>query len=63
MHGYRLYFLSNEGRIIHVVEFEDVADEDAFAAVERLSDGRPMELWSLDRQVAVFAAERSARAG
>lgn len=55
--AYRLYFLNAAGRITGVAEFVSETDEDALGAAVMRRDGRAMELWSLDRQVAVFPVE------
>jgi hypothetical protein len=56
MPDYRLYFLSPQGRIAHVLELECRDDDHAVELVARHVDGRAMELWRRDRMVQAFAA-------
>jgi hypothetical protein len=55
MNSYRLYFLDTAGHIHQAVEFACDGDETALAKTAEHHDGRPMELWSLDRRVGAFA--------
>jgi hypothetical protein len=51
---YRVYFLGDDG---HVVAREDVIaenDEEAVLAATQLQNGHPIEVWQLDRKVALI---------
>jgi hypothetical protein len=51
---YRMYFLGDDG---HVVAREDVIaenDEEAVLAATQLQNGHPIEVWQLDRKVALI---------
>jgi len=49
---YRLYFMDRfSGHIDHVREFEADDDVDALAVAEDWREGRPMELWYLNRKL------------
>lgn len=57
MPGYRLYFLNNDGHIVHAAESECADDAEAEAWAKDQADGRYMELWSGARRVAEFPVE------
>ena len=49
---YRLYFMDRfSGHIEHHREFEAEDDEAAIATAEGWREGRPMELWNLQRKL------------
>jgi len=49
---YRLYFMDRySGHIDHFREFEAETDEAALSVAESWRDGRPMELWNLNRKL------------
>lgn len=49
---YRLYFMDRySGHIDHVREFEADDDVGALAVAEGWREGRPMELWHLNRKL------------
>lgn len=46
---YRLFFYSEVGLIRDFAELDELDDEAAITAAERLRDGRRMELWERNR--------------
>jgi hypothetical protein len=57
MHEYRIYFLDDRG---HVEAARDILcpnDLDALDVARALLDGRIVELWQLDRRVAVLGKD------
>ncbi len=58
MSSYRLYFIGRDGRFEKAVQMEHPDDESAIAEAKTLAEGRPVELWNLDRRVE-FDAEVS----
>jgi hypothetical protein len=57
---YRLYFFDRfSGHIDHFREFEAESDDAAIALADAWSNGRPMELWNLDRRLKRWPGERS----
>jgi hypothetical protein len=55
---YRAYFMDGDG---HVVAREDIIaenDEEAVLAATQLQNGQPIEVWQLDRKVALIKASK-----
>jgi hypothetical protein len=59
MMSYRLYFLTAEMIIAGASVFDSATDEEAIEYARDRSDGRAMELWSLDRFVRSFPDDAS----
>jgi hypothetical protein len=57
MADYRVYLIGEDGHFYDCVRLVCRDDAQAIARVERLASGRPVELWQLDRKVAVIPAE------
>jgi len=51
---YRAYALDDEGHIIAVHEFDCSSDEEAKQTVARMLDGHDLEVWQLNRRIAVL---------
>lgn len=54
MSAYRLYRLTNAGRVTSTTELPCGVDGEAIAAADAVDDGRRMELWDGARIVKVF---------
>ncbi|MBR1154038.1 hypothetical protein [Bradyrhizobium sp. JYMT SZCCT0428] len=55
MPDYRTYTLGHDGHFQGSIPLPDCPDDDtAIAAVKQVLDGHDVELWQLDRKVAVF---------
>ena len=54
MSGYRLYFMDGARHIRDAKVLQGDNDDAAIRQAKSLSDGRPMELWSLARLVQSF---------
>jgi hypothetical protein len=57
--SYRLFIMDRNGHIVGASEFVCADDVEAQAVVHPQIDGRPMELWSLDRVVRKYPATPS----
>lgn len=51
MGAYRLYFIGPDGHIVMCEDRDLPDDAAAIEEAERLSEGRPIEVWQLDRMV------------
>ena len=58
MTHYRLYFFDLAGNIRHALNLECEDDDHALRMVSEHADGRPMELWQGQRQVAFMLGEK-----
>jgi hypothetical protein len=56
LHVYRAYMLNDRGHFLKVFELFCRDDEDAIEQARLLADGRAMEVWELNRKVAVIPA-------
>jgi len=56
MMDYRLYVFDRSGHIRGVTMLTCESDEAAAAYATTQSDGRPMALWSVDREIRTFEA-------
>jgi hypothetical protein len=55
---FRAYILNDHGRIFNFAELEADGDDDAKRQARHLQDGFDIEVWQLDRKVAVLKAVR-----
>jgi hypothetical protein len=55
---FRAYILNDHGRIFNFAELEADGDDDAKRQARHLRDGFDVEVWQLDRKVAVLKAIR-----
>ena len=58
MPEYRAYFIGPDGRIHSRIELICIDDDDELKHAKQLVDGHDVELWQLDRKVAMFAKRR-----
>jgi hypothetical protein len=58
---YRLYFLDSTDHIRSVAPFVANTDEIAIEVAERLTRGKPLEMWNRDRLVMRRSPEKSKR--
>jgi hypothetical protein len=63
MPAYRLYFLGDDGHIVRALELDCRHDSQAISQAEHHADGRAMELWEGARQIQVFGAPATRKAG
>jgi len=54
MADYRVYLVGNDGNFCDVVPLVCADDAEAIEHAQRLAVGHDVELWQLDRKVAVF---------
>ena len=54
MADYRVYLVGNDGNFCDVVPLVCADDAEAIEHVQRLAVAHDVELWQLDRKVAVF---------
>ena len=57
MADYRIYVVGDDGHFYDVVPLDCEDDAKAIEQARRLADARPIELWQLDRKVAVIPAD------
>ena len=57
MADYRIYLVDDDGHFYDVVPLDCEDDAKAVEQAKRLADARPIELWQLDRKVAVIPAD------
>ncbi len=58
MDGYYAYLLDNDGRIKARINLELESEDEAIEQAKSLVDGHDVELWQLDRKIAIFKHER-----
>jgi len=58
MADYRVYLVGEDGHFYDAVPLVCADDAEAIEQAKRLAVGRPVELWQLDRKVAVFPADQ-----
>jgi hypothetical protein len=58
MGDYRVYFIDADGHFYDVIILICRDDADAIAQAERLTAGKPAELWLLDRKVATLPGQK-----
>jgi hypothetical protein len=67
MHGYRIYFIGDDGHIKDRIEFGNPDDDEAREHARQLTNGRDVEVWRGDHRIVVFKrsdiASHSSRAG
>lgn len=56
MSEYRAYLLGTDGHIQGRVDLDCADDSEAKERAKQLVDGRDVELWQLDRKIAMFSA-------
>jgi hypothetical protein len=54
MAEYKLYYLSNDNKIINAESMEFATDDEASSSVGGLKTGHAMELWNGDKRIKVF---------
>ncbi|HEX2652148.1 MAG TPA: hypothetical protein VHN11_00660 [Xanthobacteraceae bacterium] len=54
MADYRIYFVGEAGHFCDVMPLACANDAEAVEQAKRVAAGRAVELWQLDRKVAVF---------
>jgi hypothetical protein len=57
MADYRIYLVGEDGHFYDAAPLVCADDAEAIEQAKRLAAGRPVELWQLDRKVAVFPAD------
>jgi hypothetical protein len=57
MQHYRAYIMGWDGHILSAIDLHCADDDAAKQRAEQLVDGHDVELWQLDRKVAVFFSE------
>jgi hypothetical protein len=58
MGEYRAFILGEDGHVREGYEFEGASDEAAVQVARQLSNRHGVEVWQLDRKVAVLEADR-----
>ncbi len=58
MQGYRVFFIGSDDHIADRAEFFCSDDAAAKERAKQLTDGRDIELWRLDQQIARFDAKQ-----
>jgi hypothetical protein len=58
MADYRVYLVGEDGHFWEAIPLVCAGDAEAMEQAKRLAAGRPVELWQLDRKVAVFPADQ-----
>jgi hypothetical protein len=56
--NYRLYFMNRAGHVVHAVDLEADADDQAIQSARGHDDGRLMELWRGDDRVLTWIGDR-----
>jgi hypothetical protein len=59
MAHYRAYLLDHDCHVISVANLHCADEQEARERVQELVDANDIELWQLDRRIAVFEAPRS----
>ena len=58
MPEYRAYIMGHDGHIVRAVHLNCFDDDQAIRQAEALVDGHDVELWNLERKVALFPAAK-----
>ena len=61
MAHYRAYLLDHNRHVISVANLQCADEQEARERAEQLVDANDIELWQLDRRIAVFKADTSRR--
>jgi hypothetical protein len=56
---YRAYLLDHDRRVISVANLQCADEQEARERAQQLVDANDIELWQLDRRIAVFEADTS----
>lgn len=59
MHDYRVYTVGPDGNFRACEVIQAAGDDDAVKAAKRLAIDRPVEVWLLDRKVAILPSQNS----
>jgi hypothetical protein len=59
MADYRVYLVDEDGHFYDALPLVCLGDAEAMEQAKRLAVARPVELWQLDRKVAVFPADQN----